>query len=289
MSVSKLHKEKEREQRKEKRKKKDVISKSVTESKPVEPVSKSMKHDSKSKLDSRSSSKIQKSAEKVSNVSPIKKPSGLHENTSKLTDTGSASKPSPLKPQINLKPVTLSSLKEKPAPTPSKKTGGREGVRGGGAVHSDTMSGKKDKKQKHSSFYQQEKDSLTPPPVKKQKVSPTPSGAKVTESKTKMKPQPTRQKTAPASKPVPVVMDWFSAQLESQVQQKKETRKKPVGMGGASGGGAAPRGNSKPLPVTSSSSKDAVLAAKFPHKRKWLGNDKQVSKSNSSSKTKRFT
>ena len=63
----------------------------------------------------------------------------------------------------------------------------------------------------------------------------------------------------------PVVMDWFSAQLASQVKQKNETRKKP--------NESVTKGNTHPV---TASNKDAVLAAKFPHKRKLLSSKESL-------------
>jgi hypothetical protein len=101
-----------------------------------------------------------------------------------------------------------------------------------------------------------------------------------------------------AARPAPAAaaVDWFSAQLESQVKQKKEIRKKHTTAGAEST--ASSKGltsNTHHTTNAHQSSKDAVLAAKFPQKRKLLSSNQTTdSKRNSSllnklHKMKRFT
>ena len=326
LSTNKLHKEREREKRKEKRRKKEAVQAPVAPSisettKPSEPekakLDSNPKLDSRSKSDSKSSSsKSLKSSEKTSNPSPLKKPSSVqhdhqptdegHSTTSiskpSISSTGvSTGKPSPSKPLTNDHKITPPSRdKSLLASSKKKSSGGREGSRpesvknvsASGRNELGPSAGRKEKKSK--SFYrQEEKDSLTPPPIKKQRVSPSTGAATIKKSnsandfnsKPKLKPSSSTTTTAGSkSSSVKLApMDWFSAQLESHVQQKKETRKKPA----PAATGSAPKGISKTASASNSSTaKDAVLAAKFPHKRKLL--DKQVSRLNSS-KMKRFT
>ena len=88
----------------------------------------------------------------------------------------------------------------------------------------------------------------------------------------------TKSKTGPPPAPPPA-MDWFSAQLASEVKKKQVSRKLPTKStpGTFNDHGRAKDGGSSSSSL--SQNKDVVLAAKFPHKRKLVSASEVLSSS----------
>ena len=257
--VGKLHKDK-----KEKKKKSDKSKTKVTEKKTV-----SFKDANKTDLDVEDQTDATKSSKTIEPKS-YKPETTLSDRKRPTTDKPKTEPPS--------KKVSLCDLEfltnKKPVPSktksPSLNKKATPGLSSGGS--------KKEKMLDHS-----KKDSKTKTLLSqdhRDNESPLCKKDKITSSKS---PETKSKKTTKALKPAPVVMDWFSAQLESQVKQKHDTRKKPISEPGSR---KVVGGSSHSVP---SHNKDAVLAAKFPHKRKLLSSGELLNNSTDTHYNKRTT
>ena len=254
--VGKLHKDK-----KEKKKKSDKSKTKLTEKKTV-----SFKDANKTDLDIEDQTDATKSSKTIEPKSS-KPETTLNDRKRPTTDKP---KTEPLSKKVSL--CDLEFLTNKTS-VPSKTKNPSLNKKATPAALTSGGS-RKEKMHDHS-----KKESKTKTLLNQDEESPLRKKDKTTSKS----PETKSKKTTKGLKPAPVVMDWFSAQLESQVKQKHDTRKKPISEPGsrkAVGGGSH---------SVSSHNKDAVLAAKFPHKRKLLSSGELLNNSTDTHYNKRTT
>ena len=180
---------------------------------------------------------------------------------SKLVPSQSPSKHSKHK-EVKSKPST-----HKTKPTPARQNGDREKP----PSNSAAREGEKTNTNSHkaSPFYSSSSSTSTKHESESKRASSHSLSKPIDDSQTRppSKPQPSKAPKLASS----IEQDWFSAKLESQVKKRKHIPSRPATTSNVSSTALPHKNHESSSSI--SQHKDAVLAAKFPHKRKLISAD----------------